>query len=76
MIQGLSKAVHQVLAPLLSLTSLLLLLFAYLSPVLLLQTQVALLIVSPSNSLTDPASDATIDGPSVFFGALGEFCFS
>jgi hypothetical protein len=74
MIQGFSKAVNQFLAPLLSLTSLLLIMFAYFSPVLMLQTQVALLTVTPSVSLTQPTEEASsVDGPSVFLGPLGEF---
>jgi len=72
MINGLSKAINQYLAPLLSLTSFLLVLFAYLAPVIMLQTKVALLTVTPSASLTQPAGDAgNIDGPSIFLGALG-----
>ncbi|KAI0704859.1 hypothetical protein BC835DRAFT_1410191 [Cytidiella melzeri] len=72
MIQGFSKAINQFLAPLLSLTSLLLILFAYLAPVVMLQTQVALLTVTPSASLTEPAGDAgSVDGPSIFLGPLG-----
>lgn len=73
MIHGLSKAINQYLAPLLSLTSLLLILFAYLSPVIMLQTRVALLTVTPSVSLTQPTGNTSgVDGPSVFLGALGK----
>ncbi|EMD42023.1 hypothetical protein CERSUDRAFT_110562 [Gelatoporia subvermispora B] len=71
MIAGLSKAVNLYLAPVLSLTALLLALFAYLAPTVLLHTQVALLVVSPSLSLTQPGATQGVDGPSVFFGALG-----
>lgn len=63
MIADLSKAIHQFLAPLLALASLLLILFAYISPTEMLQTQVALLTVTPTGD----------DGPSVFLGALGEY---
>lgn len=61
MIADFSKAIHQFLAPLLALASLLLILFAYISPTEMLQTQVALLTVTPTGD----------DGPSVFLGALG-----
>jgi len=71
MIAGLSKAINQYLAPLLSLTSLVLILFTFLSPVVMLPTQVALITVSPSTELTQPGSSKSIDGPSVFLGALG-----
>lgn len=74
MIAGLSKAINQYLAPLLSLTSLLLILFAFLAPVVMLETKVALLTVGPSTSLTQPGSSGTVDGPSVFLGPLGECC--
>ncbi|PSR72386.1 hypothetical protein PHLCEN_2v11729 [Hermanssonia centrifuga] len=72
MIAGLSKAINQYLAPLLALTSLLLVIFAYLAPSVMLQTQVALLTVTPSISLTQPQGNGqSIDGPSIFLGALG-----
>lgn len=71
MIAGLSKAINQFLAPLLLLTSLLLIIFAYLAPNVMLATQVALLTVTPSASLTQPQGSQSIDGPSVFLGALG-----
>ena len=74
MIAGVSKAINQYLAPLLMLTSLLLIIFAYLAPNVMLATQVALLTVRPSISLTQPTSDVQgVDGPSVFLGALGKF---
>ena len=74
MIAGLSKAINQYLAPLLLLTSLLLIIFAYLAPSVMLATQVALLTVTPSASLTQPdGGSQTIDGPSVFLGALGTY---
>lgn len=71
MIHGLSKFINQYLAPVLSLTSLLLIVFAFLSPVLMLESQVALLTVTPSLSLTNPGAENGIDGPSVFLGPLG-----
>lgn len=71
MIAGLSKAINQYLAPVLSLTALLLALFAYLSPTVMLQTRVSLLTVSPSLTLTQPGATQGVDGPTVFLGALG-----
>ncbi|KAI8995599.1 hypothetical protein BD414DRAFT_479982 [Trametes punicea] len=71
MIAGLSKAINLYLAPVLSLTSLILILFAYLAPTIIFPTQVALLTVSPSLELTEAHSSQGIDGPSVFLGALG-----
>ena len=71
MIAGLSKAVTLYLAPLLSLTAILLSLFAFLAPTLLLHDRVALLTVTPSVSLTQPGSSQSVDGPSVFLGVLG-----
>jgi len=63
MIAGLSKFINQFLAPVLSLTSLVLVIFVYLSPVVMLHTQVSLLTVRP---IGDGA-----DGPSLFLGPLG-----
>ncbi|CCM01958.1 uncharacterized protein FIBRA_04031 [Fibroporia radiculosa] len=74
MIAGLSRAVNIILAPLLALTAFLLILFTYLSPVLMLSTQVSLITVSPSTSLiqtNSSSSTSLLDGPSVFLGALG-----
>jgi len=72
MIAGVSKAVTLYLAPVLSLTALLLALFAFLAPVLLLEDRVALLSVSPSTVLTAPGKPSTsVDGPTVHMGALG-----
>jgi len=71
MIAGLSKTVTLYLAPVLSLTSLLLILFAYTAPTLLLHSKVALLVVSPSLELTNSSSSQGVDGPTVFLGALG-----
>ncbi|KIK71039.1 hypothetical protein GYMLUDRAFT_66249 [Collybiopsis luxurians FD-317 M1] len=70
MIAGLSKAVTLYLASLLSLTAILLSLFAYLAPVVMLNDRVALLTVSPSTALTKP-NGPSVDGPSLFLGALG-----
>ncbi|THH15982.1 hypothetical protein EW146_g4584 [Bondarzewia mesenterica] len=72
MIAGLSKAITLYLAPVLSLTSIILAMFAFLAPVVLLHSQVALLIVSPSSTSTNPGSDKSgIDGPTLFLGPLG-----
>jgi len=70
MIAGLSKATTLYLAPVLTLTAILLSLFAYLAPVLMLQDKVALLTVTPSTALVQNASHS-VDGPSVFLGVLG-----
>ncbi|GJE86066.1 hypothetical protein PsYK624_021460 [Phanerochaete sordida] len=73
MITGLTKFINLYLAPLLSLTSIILIVLAYLAPSLVLATKVALLTVTPSTSLTQPTdiSGNNVDGPSIFFGALG-----
>jgi len=71
MIAGLSKAVTLYLAPLLSLTALLLSLFAFISPVLVFSNQVSLLSVTPSTSLKQPGGSTNVDGPTVRLGALG-----
>lgn len=68
MIAGLSKAVILYLAPLLMITALLLSIFAYLSPVVMLQDRVALLTVTP---LVQAGSTQSVDGPSIFLGVLG-----
>lgn len=73
MIAGLSKAFHLYLAPLLLLTSLILVLFSYLAPVILFPNQVSLLQVSPSTALTQAKSSDGVDGPSIFLGALGRY---
>ena len=70
MIAGLSKAVTLYLAPLLLLTSILLSLFAYLAPVVIFGGEVALITVTPSTALTK-VGGPTVDGASVFIGALG-----
>ncbi|KDR85025.1 hypothetical protein GALMADRAFT_233596 [Galerina marginata CBS 339.88] len=71
MIAGLSKAVTLYLAPLLALTAIILSLFAFVAPTLLLHDQVSLLMVVPSTALLQPGSSKGIDGPSVFLGVLG-----
>jgi hypothetical protein len=72
MIAGLSKAVTLYLAPILSLTAILLSLFAFLAPAVMLHDRVSLLSVTPSSALTQPrGSSKGIDGPSLFLGALG-----
>ncbi|KAJ6575153.1 hypothetical protein B0H19DRAFT_1022011 [Mycena capillaripes] len=70
MIAGLSKATTLYLAPVLTLTAILLSLFSYLAPVLLFQDKIALLTVTPSTALVSNSSHA-VDGPSVFLGVLG-----
>ena len=77
MIHGLSKAITLYLAPLLSLTALLLLLFTFLSPVVMLHNQVALISVVPSTALSSPESASdNADGPTIRMGVLGMFCLS
>ena len=71
MIANLSKATTLYLAPVLALTSLILVLFAYAAPTIILHSRVALLVVSPSLELTNSSSSRGIDGPTVFLGALG-----
>ena len=71
MIANLSKAATLYLAPVLALTSLILVLFAYTAPTIILHSRVALLVVSPSLELTNSSSPRAIDGPTVFLGALG-----
>ena len=71
MLNQLSNAVTLYLAPVLSLTAVLLVLFSYLSPVVMLHTQVSLLVIRPSLLLLPNPSKDEIDGPSVFLGPLG-----
>jgi hypothetical protein len=71
MIAGLSKAVVLYLSPVLALTSIVMILFAYLAPTLLLHDRVALLTVKPSLSLIQDGPAEGVDGPSLFLGALG-----
>lgn len=71
MLNQLSNAVALYLAPVLSFTAVLLVLFSYLSPTVMLHTQVSLLIVKPSLLLSPNPSNAKIDGPSIFLGPLG-----
>ncbi|THH34064.1 hypothetical protein EUX98_g51 [Antrodiella citrinella] len=63
MIAGFSKFINQFLAPVLALTSLVLIVLVYLSPVVMLHTQVSMLTVSPASS--------GVDGPTLFLGPLG-----
>lgn len=72
MIAGLSKAVTLYLAPLLALTAIILSLFAFLAPTLLLHDRVALLTVVPSTALLETGSSQVVDGPSAFLGVLGK----
>ena len=72
MLNQLSNAVALYLAPLLSLTAVLLVLFSYLSPAAMLHTQVSLLVVKPSLLLLPSPSNDKVDGPSVFLGPLGK----
>jgi len=62
MIAGLAKAITLYLSPLLALTAIFLSVFAYLAPVILLHTQVALLTVTTKDGQ---------DGPTVWMGFLG-----
>jgi len=62
MISGLAKAITLYLTPLLALTAIFLSVFAFLSPVVMLHTQVALLVVAPKEGQ---------DGPNLFMGFLG-----
>jgi len=70
MMSHVSKAATLYLAPVLMLTALLLILFAYLAPTVMLHSEVALLTVTPSTSLTQ-SNVSGVDGPSIFMGALG-----
>lgn len=72
MIAGISKAVTLYLAPVLALTATVLSLFAFLAPTLLLQDRVALVTITPSTMLVQPAGNQqNVDGPSLFIGSLG-----
>ncbi|EKM61002.1 uncharacterized protein PHACADRAFT_247290 [Phanerochaete carnosa HHB-10118-sp] len=73
MITGLTKFINLYLAPVLSLTSVALIILAYFAPSLVFPAKVALLTVIPSTSLTQPTDTSGVDadGPSVFLGALG-----
>ncbi|KAI9572936.1 hypothetical protein HD554DRAFT_2320275 [Boletus coccyginus] len=71
MLADISKATTLYLTPVLMLTSLFLVLFAYLAPVVMLHSQVSLLTVTPSSVLTQPGSDQAVDGPSMLIGLLG-----
>ncbi|KAL4069578.1 hypothetical protein V8B97DRAFT_2008118 [Scleroderma yunnanense] len=71
MLADLSKATTVYLTPILMLTALFLILFAYLAPAAMLHGQVALLTVTPSTFLTQPGSNQQVDGPTMFAGLLG-----
>lgn len=71
MLNQLSNAVALYLAPILSFTAVLLVVFSYLSPTVMLHTQVSLLVVKPSLLLLPNPSNDKIDGPSLFLGPLG-----
>ncbi|KAG5653077.1 hypothetical protein H0H81_002457 [Sphagnurus paluster] len=69
MIAGLSKPVTLYVSPILALTAILLSVFTFLSPVIMLHDRVALLTVTPSTSLIEQ-SGGKVDGPSLFLGLL------
>jgi len=72
MISALSKAITLYFASILALTSVILVLFAYLAPVFLLHDRVALVTVVPSTALVQPNNSShKPDGPSIFLGLLG-----
>lgn len=71
MLNQVSNAVALYLAPILSLTSVLLVSLSYFSPAVILHTHVSLLEVKPSLLLSPNPSKDKIDGPSVFLGPLG-----
>jgi len=71
MLNQLSSAVALYLAPVLSLTAVLLTLFSFLAPVAMLRSQVSLLMVTPSLLLSPNPSKDMVDGPSIFLGPLG-----
>lgn len=71
MLADISKGTILYFTPVLMLTALLLSLFSYLAPTVMLHSQVALLTVTPSSALTQPGSSKAVDGPSIFLGPLG-----
>ncbi|KAF5374846.1 hypothetical protein D9758_000252 [Tetrapyrgos nigripes] len=71
MIAGLAKAITLYLAPVLLLVALVLNLFAFLSPTVMLPDRVALVTITPSTALTDVGGSKDVDGASLFLGALG-----
>lgn len=73
MLADLSKATTVYLTPILMLTTLFLILFAYLAPSAMLAGQVAFLTVTPSTFLTQPGSNQQVDGPTMFAGLLGQW---
>jgi len=71
MIAGLSRTITLYLSPLLAIAAIVLSLLAFLAPTLVLQDQVALLVVLPSTLLSQSGPSQSVDGPSVFLGVLG-----
>src|SRR5258705_3011738 len=71
MLNQVSNAVALYLAPILSLTSVLLVSLSCFSPAVILHTHVSLLVVKPSLLLSPNPSKDKVDGPSVFLGPLG-----
>jgi len=71
MLSSLSKAILTYVAVVLTLTAIILSLFSYLAPVLLLHDKVSLLTVTPSTALFQNVSSHAVDGPSLFLGVLG-----
>ncbi|KAG2051922.1 hypothetical protein BDR06DRAFT_1010039 [Suillus hirtellus] len=71
MLANISKGTILYFTPVLMLTALLLSLFLYLAPTVMLHSQVALLTATPSSALMQPGSTKAVDGPSIFLGPLG-----
>lgn len=74
MIDTITNVVPLYLAPMLALTSTLLILFTYLAPAAMLHTRVALMIITPGRSVPLPGDTKdSIDGPTIRMGVIGEF---
>jgi len=71
MLNQLSNGVALYLAPVLSLTAVLLASLSYFSPAVIFHHQVSLLVVKPSLLLSPNPSKDKVDGPSIFLGPLG-----
>ncbi|KAF9241352.1 hypothetical protein BU15DRAFT_73479 [Melanogaster broomeanus] len=69
MLVNVSKGTTLYLTPVLMLTSLFLILFAYLAPAVMLHSQVSLLTVTPYSAVAQPGQ--AVDGPSMLEGMLG-----
>ncbi|KAF9241347.1 hypothetical protein BU15DRAFT_45017 [Melanogaster broomeanus] len=69
MLLNVSKGTTVYLTPVLMLTSLFLILFAYLAPAVMLHSHVSLLTVTPYSALAQPGQ--AVDGPSMLEGMLG-----